>query len=111
MKFKKYDFLNVPTSLGYKNEYFYATNEGAPLTVIFFFIIITLICYEIIILYKKSSFTLIYNQYTDLLQTIDFSKTPILFQMTSGNKIMDLNKKLFELVAYNMEGTITEKLK
>ena len=109
MRFKKYDFMNVPTSLGYKNEYFYATNIGAALTVIFCFIIITLISYEIIILYKKSSFTLIYNQYTDLLQTIDFSETPILFQMTnSNNKIMELDKKLFELVAYNMEGSITK---
>ena len=105
--FKRYDFLNVPTSLSYKNEYFYATNVGASLTVFFFLLIIFLISYEIIILYKKSSFTLISNQYTDLLQSIDFSETPLLFQITnSNNKIMDLeDERLFELIAYNMEST------
>ena len=109
MRFRRYDFFNVPTSLGYKNEYFYSTNVGAALTIFFFLIVIILISYQIIILYKKSSFTLIYNQYTDLLQTIDFSETPILFQMTnSNNKIMELDKKLFELVAYNMECTVTK---
>ena len=107
--FRRYDVFNVPTSLGYKNEYFYSTNVGAALTIFFFLIVIILISYQIIILYKKSSFTLIYNQYTDLLQTIDFSETPILFQMTnSNNKIMELDKKLFELVAYNMECTVTK---
>jgi len=109
MRFRRYDLFNVPTSLAYKNEYFYSTNVGAALTIFFFLIIIILISYQIIILYKKSSFTLIYNQYTDLLQTIDFSETPILFQMTnSNNKIMELDKKLFELVAYNMECTVTK---
>ena len=103
--FKRYDFLNVPTSLSYKNDYFYATKVGATLTLFFFLLIIFLIAYEIIVLYKKTSFTLISNQYTDLLQSIDFSETPILFQLTnSNNKIMDLaDKKLFELIAYNME--------
>ena len=107
--FRRYDLLNVPTSLSYKNEYFYATNVGATLTIFFFIIIITLISYEITILYQRSSFTLISNQYTDLLQSIDFSETPILFQIiNSNNRIMKLDKKLFELVAYNMESlTIT----
>ena len=105
--FKRYDFLNVPTSLSYKNEYFYATNVGAALTIFFFFIIAVLISYEIILLYKKTSFTLISNQYTDLFQTIDFSETPFLFQIINGNgKTLDLDEKLFELVAYNMEQTI-----
>ena len=103
--FRRYDFLNVPTSLSYKNEYFYATNVGAFLTLFFIFLIIFLISYEVVILYKKTSFTLISNQYTDLLQSIDFNETPILFQITnSNNKVMKLDdNKLFELVAYNME--------
>ena len=103
---RRYDLLNVPTSLSYKNEYFYETNVGAVLTIFFFLIILILISYEVIVLYRKSSFTLISNQYTDLFQKIDFSETPLLFQMTNyNNKIMDmdLDKKLFELVAYNME--------
>ena len=105
--FRRYDFLNVPTSLSYKNEYFYATNVGAFLTLFFFCLIIFIISYEVIILYKKTSFTLISNQYTDLLQSIDFNETPILFQITnSNNKVMKLDNKLFELVAYNMESYI-----
>ena len=105
--FRSCDFLNVPTSLSYKNEYFYATHVGAALTIIFFIIIISLATYEIILLYQKTSFTLISNQYTDLLQTIDFSETPILFQITNYNgKYLSFDDKLFELVAYNMEQKI-----
>ena len=107
--FKRYDFLNVPMSLSYKKEYFYASNMGASLTIFFFLIIIILITYEIVILYQKTSFTLISNQYTDLLQSIDFSETPIFFQITnSNNKIMDLDNKLYELIAYNMEAYVEQ---
>ena len=102
--FRRYDLLNVPTSLSYKKEYFYTTNVGATLTICFICLIISLITYQIIILYKRSSFKLISNQYTDLLESIDFSKTPLLFQLiNSNNKVMDFDKKLFELVVYNME--------
>ena len=102
--FRRYDFLNVPTSLSYKKEYFYATNVGAILTICFILIILSLIIYQIIILYKRSSFKLISNQYTDLLESIDFSKMPILFQLiNSNNKVMDFDKKLYELIVYNME--------
>ena len=105
--FRKYDFLNVPTSLSYKNEYFYSTNVGAALTIFFFIIIIILFTYEFVLLYKKSSFTLISNQYTDLLHPIDFSETPFLFQIINGNgKYLELDEKLFEIVAYNMEQKI-----
>ena len=101
---RRCDFLNVPTSLSYKKEYFYTTNVGATLTICFICLIISLITYQIIILYKRSSFKLISNQYTDLLESIDFSKTPLLFQLiNSNNKVMDFDKKLFELVVYNME--------
>ena len=107
--FRRYDFLNVPTSLSYKSEYFYATIVGASLTIFLFCIIFALILYEIILLYKKTSFTLISNQYTDLFQPIDFSETPILFQMINGHgKNMDLDERLFELVAYNMEQKIVK---
>ena len=109
-RFKRYDFLNIPISLSYKSEYFYSTNMGAGLTIFFILIIIILITYEIIILYKKSSFSLISNQYTDLLQSIDFSETPIFFQITnSNNKIMELDNKLFELISYNMESYIEQR--
>ena len=71
--FKKNDFLKFPTSLNYKNEYCYETNIGAALSIIFFFIIIALTSYELLLLFKKTSFTLISNQFIDISQTIDFS--------------------------------------
>ena len=105
---KKCDFLNIPTSLSYKNEYFYATYIGGVLTIIFFIIIMVITFIQAIILSKKSSFKLISNQYTDLSQKIDFSQTPVLFQMINDKgKIIEMDNKLFELVAYNMEQTIT----
>ena len=106
--FKKCDFLNFPTSLSYKKEYFYETNIGAALSIIFFFIIIALTSYELLLLFKKTSFTLISNQFTDISQTIDFSQTPFLFQMTSSKgQNIDMDNKLFVIDAYNMEQTIT----
>ena len=105
---KRCDFLNIPTSLCYKNEYFYATYIGAVLTIIFFIIIVIITSYQIVILNTKSSFTLISNQYTDLSQVIDFSQTPFLFQMINDKgKIIEMDHKLFDMVAYNMEQTIT----
>ena len=107
--FRKCDFLNVPTSLSYKNEYFYATKVGAALTVFFFAIIIALTTYEIVLLYNKSSFTLISNQYTDLSETIDFSQTPFLFQLINEKgKVTNKDDKAFVLEAYTMEQSITK---
>ena len=104
---RRCDYLNVQTSLSYRNEYFYATKIGAILTILLFFIIVGIITYQIIILCKKTSFTLISNQYTDLSQTIDFSQTPFLFEITNNyGQCFDINNKLFELEAYDMEMTI-----
>ena len=106
---KRCDFLNIPTSLSYKNEYFYATYIGGVLTIIFFIIIVVIITYQIIILNTKSSFKLISNRYTDLSQVIDFSETPFLFQMVNDKgRVIELDNKLFEIVAYNMEQAITK---
>jgi hypothetical protein len=105
---KRFDFLNVPISLSYKNEYFYETKIGGILTFLLFLIIIFLISYEILILYEKSSFTLISNKYTELSQTIDFSKTPILFKLTDDKgKDLHLDNKLFRIEAYNIEMIFT----
>ena len=104
---KRIDFLNIPTSLSYKNEYFYATYIGGILTIIFIIIIMVITSYQIIILNTKSSFKLISNQYTDLSQVIDFSETPFLFQMINDKgKVIEMDEKLFEMKAYNMEQTI-----
>ena len=101
------DFLNIPTSLSYKNEYFYATNVGATLTIFFIIIIISLSTYEVILLYQKTSFSLISNQYTDLSQTLDFSQTPFLFQIINNRgKHIDLENKILTVEAYSMEQII-----
>ena len=106
---RRYDFLNVSTSLSFKNEYFYPTNLGAILTILLTLIIIFIILYEIITLNKKTSFTLISNQYTDLSQSIDFSKTPFLFEFTNNRgEIFDLDNKLFVLEAYQMQMKLEE---
>ncbi len=102
--FRRIDFLNIPISLSYKNNIFYATNIGAILTIIFFIIIMILTIYQIILLSAKNSFTLISNQYTDLSQSIDFSQTPFLFEMTNDyGQLIEMDKKLFVLEAFNTQ--------
>jgi hypothetical protein len=101
---RKFDYLNALTSLSFKNEYFYPTKLGAILTILLTLFILALIVYEIVTLSKKTSFTLISNQYTDLSQSIDFDKTPFLFEFTNHRgQIFDLDNRLFSLEAYNME--------
>ena len=101
---RRYDFLNVPTSLSFKSEYFYHTKIGAILTILLTFFSLGIILYEIVLLSKKTSFTLISNQYTDLSQSIDFSKTPVLFEFTNyKGQIFDLDNKLFVIEAYQMQ--------
>ena len=63
-----------------------------------------IILYEIVILSQKTSFSLISNQYTDLSQSIDFSKTPFLFEFTDyKGQIFDLDNKLFVIEAFLMQ--------
>ena len=101
---RRCDFFNVPTSLSYKSEYFFTTKVGAILTILLFIIIIDLICYEIILLYRKTSFTLISNKYTELSEQIDFSQNPILFKLTNDRgKNIDIDNKLFSIEAVIIE--------
>ena len=107
MFFRKFDFLQIPISLSYNSEYFYTTNIGATLSIFCFIIIVCISSYEIKILTDKSSFSIISNQYTDLSAIIDFSKTPLLFQLIdNAGQIMEINDKLYEFKAYNMEWTV-----
>ncbi len=95
------DFLNIPMSLSYKNDIFFSTNVGAFLTIFVFLIIMTISAYEIRALYSKSYFTIISNQYTDLSEVIDFSRTPFLFQLTTDKgKVIQEDDNLFQLKAY-----------
>ena len=101
---KNCDLLHIPMSLSYKNEYFYATNVGAFLTIICFIYVVILSLYEIKSLSEKSSFSIITNQYIDLSEKIDFSQRPLLFQLIDNTgEIMDINDKLYEFKAYDME--------
>ena len=104
MFFRKFDFLHIPISLAYNNEYFYTTYIGAALSIFCFIIIVVISSYEIKTLAEKSSFSIISNQYTDLSEIIDFSKTPLLFQLIdNAGQIMEINDKLYEFKAYDME--------
>ena len=101
---RRCDFFNVPTSLSYKSEYFYTTKFGAFLSIMFFIIILDVITYEIVILYRKTQFTLISNKYTELSEQIDFSQNPILFKLTNDRgKNIDIDNKLYSIEAYIIE--------
>ena len=103
------DFLNVPMSLSYRNEIFYSTNIGAFLTIICFILVIVISSYEIKLLYSKSSFKIISNQYTDLSEKLDFSKNPLLFQLADDRgEVIEIDDKLFKLNAYDIELTIEQ---
>lgn len=103
---RRCDFLNMPASLSYKNEYLYSTNVGAILTIFLFFVFMFITLYEIILLCQKSSFTLISNQYTDLSQKIDFSQTPFLFELTNDYGQLVNDNKLISIEAYDTEMSI-----
>ena len=104
---RRCDFLNVSMSLSYRNEFFYSTNIGAFLTIIGFILVLGISSYEIKLLFSKSSFKIISNQYTDLSEKLDFSKNPLLFQLANDNgEIIEKDDKLFQLNAYDIELTI-----
>ena len=101
----------MPTSLSYKSEYSYSTNVGAILTIFLFFVFMIITLYEIILLCKKNSFTLISNQYTDLSQQIDFSQTPFLFELTNDYGQIVTDQKLISIEAYDTEMSIKWNIK
>ena len=102
--FKSFDLLHTPMSLSYKNDYFYTTYIGAFLTILCIIIVISISSYEIKELVNKSSFSIISNQYSDISQSIDFSKRTLLFQLIDNTgEMMELDDKLYEFKAYDME--------
>ena len=107
--FKRCDLLNISIPLSYRKQYYFSTNIGATLSIFLFIITSFTIIYEIIVLYKKNSFTLTTTQYTDLSQMIDFSKTPFLFLIVNdkGQKI-DIDERLIQLEAYDIELYLTK---
>ena len=101
MKFKSpynnLDLLTIPISLSYKDNYLYRTFVGATLTIFFFIIIIIYFIFQLIQAIKKSSFTIISNEYQNPKESIDFTNVPILFSLTDdvGN-ILELDPRLVE---------------
>ena len=102
--FKSCDLLHTPMSLSYKNEYFYTTNIGAVLTILCLIIVISIGSYEIKELVNRTSFSIISNLYSDISQSIDFSKSTLLFQLIDNTgEMMELDDKLYEFKAYDIE--------
>ena len=97
-KYKHLDFLRVPISLSYKKEYLYRTYVGSTLTIAGFLIILIYFIIKLNEVIKKTSFTVIANEFQSPNDTINFTNTPILFSLTDseGNPV-ELNSKLFEL--------------
>lgn len=96
-KYKHLDFLRVPISLSYKKEYLYRTYVGSTLTIAGFLIILIYFIIKLNEVIKKTSFTVIANEFQSPNDTINFTNTPILFSLTDseGNPV-ELNSKLFE---------------
>ena len=101
MKFKtpfnNLDLLTIPISLSYKDKYLYRTFIGASLSIIFFIIIIIYIIVQFIQVIRKSSFTIISNEFQNPKNSINFTNVPILFSLTDdiGNPI-EFDSKIAE---------------
>ena len=93
--FNNLDLLTIPISLSYKEKYFYRTFCGAVLTIAFIIILLAYFISEFIQIIKKSSFSIITNEYQNPKETIDFTNVPILFALTDdvGNPL-HLNSKM-----------------
>jgi len=89
------DLLTIPISLSYKNKYSYRTFVGATLTIIFFIVIIIYFIYQLVQILRKSSFTIISNEFQNPKESINFTNVPILFALTDdiGNPL-EFNPKI-----------------
>ena len=99
MKFKNiynnFDLLNIPISLSFKNKYLYQTYVGATLTIIFTILIIIYFFNQVVQIIRKSSFSIISNEYQNPKESINFTNVPILFALTNDLGIpLDFNPKM-----------------
>ena len=96
-KYTKLDLLTVPISLSYKNKYLYRTFIGSTLTIICAIIIIGYFLSTFIEIISKTTFTIIYNEFQNPKESINFTNVPILFGITDniGNPI-PLDPKLVD---------------
>ena len=100
---KTFDLFQTAIPISYKNNHIYKSNLGGILTIISFLIIFIYSLIEISILFDRSAFTIVSNEYHDLGGSIDFTLTPILLQLLdkTGN-VMEYDIKLFSFSAiYN----------
>ena len=96
-RYTNFDLLRIPISLSYKSEYFYRTTIGATLSIVGFFLVIIYFIIKLIALIKKSSFTVITNEFQSPNESINFTNTPFLFSLTdSDGNPLELNSKIFD---------------
>ena len=96
-RYTNFDLLRIPISLSYKSEYFYRTTIGATLSIVGFFVVIIYFIIKLIALIKKSSFTVITNEFQSPNESINFTNTPFLFSLTdSDGNPLELNSKIFD---------------
>ena len=79
--FKSLDLFQVSIPLSYQKNYLFKTNCGAILTIISFIIITSYILYEISALLDRTSFTIYSSEFQEPNGVIDFSFTPVMFQL------------------------------
>ena len=91
------DLLTIPISFSYKDKYLYRTFIGATLTIICAIIIVTYFLIKVIEIINKSSFSIIYNEFQNPKESINFTNVPILFGITDliGNP-RPLDQKIFD---------------
>ena len=95
--YKNFDLLRFPISLSYKNKYLYRTFIGATLTILCFIIVIAYFIFKLTQIIKKSSFSILSNEFQDPKDIINFTNTPILFALTDNNgNPMELNSKIVD---------------
>ena len=104
--YKNFDLLRFPISLSYKNKYLYRTFIGATLTILCFIIVIAYFIFKLTQIIKKSSFSILSNEFQDPKDIINFTNTPILFALTDNNgNPMELNSKIVDFSVVMSEYT------
>ena len=95
--FNNFDLLKIPITLSYKNKYLYRTIIGAILTILLIIIIIVYFIVRLSQIIKKSSFSIISNEFQNPKGSINFTNVPILFTLADNNgNPLELNSKIVD---------------
>ena len=106
LSFKSFDLFQVSIPVSYQKNYLYKTNLGATLTIISFIIISACFLYEISTILDKTSFTIVSSESQDSTAKIDFSFTPIMFQLLD----LTWNPVEYDPRIFTVSGTYTEAM-